>query len=120
MSDLQIGDSPGKGKGVFAGRRFVAGEVLARDPVLPFEGELPPGLADYEFLWRTGVGCVVLGYGSIYNHSYEPNARYDRDFDRREMVFSTLREITPGEEITINYNGDPQSREPLWFELANG
>lgn len=120
MSDLQIGDSPGKGKGVFAGRRFVAGEVLARDPVLPFEGELPPGLADYEFLWRTGVGGVVLGYGSIYNHSYEPNARYDRDFDRREMVFSTLREITPGEEITINYNGDPQSREPLWFELANG
>ena len=31
----------------------------------------------------------------------------------------TLREIAPGEEITTNYNGDPESRKAVWFEARD-
>ena len=31
------------------------------------------------------------------------------------MEVIAIRDIQPGEEITINYNGDPESQDPLWF-----
>ena len=34
-------------------------------------------LKDYCFNWAEGKVALALGYGSIYNHSYRPNARYD-------------------------------------------
>jgi SET domain-containing protein len=31
------------------------------------------------------------------------------------MQYKALRDIEAGEEITVNYNGDPDSREPVEF-----
>jgi SET domain-containing protein len=45
--------------------------------------------------------------GTLYNHSYQPNAQFIRDYPRRLMNFVAVRPITPGEEITINYNYYP-------------
>ena len=28
-----------------------------------------------------------------------------------------MRDIAPGEEITVNYNGEPASRAAVWFEV---
>ncbi len=28
-----------------------------------------------------------------------------------------MRDIAPGEEITVNYNGEPTSRAAVWFEV---
>jgi SET domain-containing protein len=50
-----------------------------------------------------------LGYGSLYNHSYRPNARYD-DEGGQAKVFRTLRDIAAGEEITVNYKGSRGTR----------
>ena len=61
--------------------------------------------------------AVALGYGSLYNHSYQPNARYD-DVGRLTKVFSALRDIEPGEEITVNYNGKPGDRGPVGFDVV--
>ena len=60
-----------------------------------------------------------LGYGSLYNHSYRPNARYD-DEEGRIMVFTALRDIGRGEEITVNYNGEPGDETPVGFEVVEG
>ena len=60
--------------------------------------------------------ALALGYGSLYNHSYRPNARYD-DVGQRTKLFTALRAIEPGEEITINYNGDPEDGSPVGFEV---
>jgi uncharacterized protein len=112
----------GKGRGVFARRRIFKGEVIERVPMIvltakEFEEDLSgTSLANYCFAWGRNQVALALGYGSIYNHSYTPNARYD-DVGPRTKVFSALRVIEPDEEITVNYNGKPRSRSAVWFEV---
>lgn len=73
-------------------------------------------LNDYFFEWDQDTAAVVLGFGSLYNHSFEPNAVYRSDDESGEMVFVCIRPIQPGEEITVNYNGGPEVKEAVWFE----
>ena len=60
--------------------------------------------------------ALALGYGSLYNHSYRPNARYE-DVGPRTKSFLAIRDIG-GEEITVNYNGKPRSRTAVWFDVV--
>jgi hypothetical protein len=98
------------GKGVFAGRRYgassVVGEIL---------GQL---ISDAAYGSRY---CMDLEDGRVLepqppfryvNHSCEPNCELDL-FDllstgegvpRRRLFLVTLREVKPGEELTIAYN----------------
>ena len=75
------------------------------------------GLAGFCFLWGEGTVALALGYGSLYNHSFAPNARYD-DEGRQVKVYSAIRDIAAGEEITINYNGEPTDRSPVGFDVV--
>jgi hypothetical protein len=74
-------------------------------------------VSDYCFTWGRGTVALALGYGSLYNHSYRPNARYD-DVGPQTKEFTALQDIQPGEEITVNYNGEPMSREAVWFKVV--
>ncbi|HWC11237.1 MAG TPA: SET domain-containing protein [Acidimicrobiales bacterium] len=123
-SALRIVRGPGKGRGVRAGRPFANGEVIDRAPVVVVsarEWELVEQtvLGHFAFRWDEDKGSVAiaLSQGSLFNHSYEPNVASDKDVRGRRIVFSAVRDIAPGEELTINYNGDLQSREPVGFEV---
>src|SRR5687767_889523 len=81
---IAIRQIPGKGRGVVAERQFGAGDTIERPPVLVISADEAPiirdtRLAHYYFEW--GDDCkqaaIALGYGSLYNHSYTPNARYE-------------------------------------------
>jgi hypothetical protein len=74
-------------------------------------------LDDYLFKWGGGCMAVALGLGSLYNHSYAPNARYYQDTPGRRLEFVAICPIRAGEEITVNYNGDPEGRSALWFPV---
>jgi SET domain-containing protein len=112
----------GKGRGVFARRRIRKGEVIERVPMIvmtakEFEDEVSGScLSNYCFAWGRNQVALALGYGSIYNHSYAPNARYE-DVGPQTKLFRALRTIEPGEEITVNYNGKPGSRSKVWFKV---
>jgi SET domain-containing protein len=88
--------------------------------VLPVEdlrnGERWNGLASYCFHWGEKTVALALGYGSMYNHSFRPNAKYE-DIGRQTKVFRAIREIQVGEEVTINYNADPKDRSPVGFAV---
>jgi uncharacterized protein len=117
---IEVKRSKGKGRGVFARRRIRKGEIIERVPVIVLpaeESESGPVLSNYCFAWGKGTVALALGYGSLYNHSYRPNARYD-DVGPRTKEFTALRDIEPGEEITVNYNGKPRSRASVWFEVV--
>ncbi|SIN72323.1 hypothetical protein SAMN05444166_0438 [Singulisphaera sp. GP187] len=120
---IEVRRSPGKGRGVFARRRIEAGEVIERVPVLvvPVEdlnqGSAWTSLGNYCFVWNKSTVALALGYGSLYNHSFRPNARYD-DRGQQIKVFTSLREIEPGEEITVNYNGDPDDQSAVGFAVV--
>jgi hypothetical protein len=81
------------------------------------EGIAGTSLANFCFAWSTCTVALALGYGSLYNHSFRPNARYE-DVWPQTKEFTALRDIEPGEEITVNYNGKPRSRAKVWFEVV--
>jgi uncharacterized protein len=119
---IAVAESGNKGRGVFAQKRFRAGELIERCPVIllnPAERDRIGStiLAMYCFCWGTDSEkmAIALGYGSIYNHSYEPNADFHRAVEDGAIDFVALRDIDRGEEITINYNGSPEDQSPIWF-----
>ena len=99
----------GMGRGVFAGRDFRAGELIEVCPVLV----MPPGTDEkdlgefgaYVFAWGADKSrlAIALGYGSLYNHSEDPNAEFDPRHGRGEITFRATRDIAAGEQILIDY-----------------
>jgi SET domain-containing protein len=67
------------------------------------------------FEYGINHSAVVLGYGMLFNHSYEPNATYDINFSNHTFAYYAFKDIKAGEEILINYNGDVDDNDPLWF-----
>ena len=123
QSDLiEVKRIAGKGRGVFA-RHFIACDTtIERVPVLvlPEQAMWHPDdtslLADYVFRWSGGKVALALGYGSLYNHSYQPNARCV-DRAPQTKVYTAIQDIEAGHEITINYNGDPDDPGPVGFDV---
>jgi len=111
-----------RGRGVFARRPIPEGAVIERVPVLVLPAALlAPGgrrarLADYCFVWGRRTVALALGFGSLYNHSRRPNACCD-DQAPETKVYRALRDIAQGEEITINYNGEPDDPGDVGFTV---
>ena len=110
---LHIKKIRGMGRGVFAGRAYRTGEVIEVCPVIP----LPPGteetvhggaLEHYLFKWGRDWDtlAVALGYGSLYNHSADPNAAFTPRMSKNDIVFRAIRDIAADEQITIDYQWD--------------
>jgi SET domain-containing protein len=111
----------GKGRGVFARREIGKGAIIERVPVviIPVEnlvgGWKNAALQKYFYVWSRDTVAASLGYGSLYNHSYTPNAWYEHG--SKVLLYRALRRIAPGEEITVNYNGRPADRRPVGFKV---
>jgi SET domain-containing protein len=122
---LEVRPSPGKGKGVYARQPFARGDVIETAPVLvvpaPEHVHLDKTtLYHYYFAWGPDPDAIALamGYVSFVNHAYRPNARYVKDYGAEQITLVALRAIAAGEEVTVNYNGDPDDDAPLWFPVA--
>lgn len=115
---------PGKGRGVVTTVPIAAGTVFERSPVIEIPAEQiihirRTELHNYFFKWGEDRedAAIALGFGSLFNHAYAPNADFRNNLAERTIAFIALRPIAAGEEITINYNGDPQDRSRLWFPV---
>lgn len=115
--------SPRGGRGVFTLKEIPEGALIEICPVIVLpEEDLPlihkTRLHDYYFLWGDDEKqcAIALGFGSLYNHDYHPNAEYVIDAEQQCIDIYSLRDIEPGEEITLNYNGDPEDQSPVWFD----
>ncbi len=122
---LYIASSALHGRGVFTAEPIKAGDMIEICPVIvlpPEELEIihNSSLHDYYFLWGPNADrpAIALGYGSIYNHHCPANANFEYDFESMTIDFFCVRDIEPGEEITINYNGDPEDDTPVWFQRS--
>ncbi len=114
---LEVRRTPRKGHGVFALKSFRSGETIEVCPVLCLAAERDyrarGGLGTFVYAWKGRQDALLLGYGSLYNHSYTPNARYVRNYRRKTVRFVAYRHIKRGEEVTINYNNFPNSRRSV-------
>lgn len=124
IPSLYIAHSSLGGRGVFTAADIPEGSVIEVCPVIamPVRDRAfldETDLYDYYFIWGENDNqcAIVLGYGSLYNHAYEPNAQYAADYDGDTLNFYALQDIAAGEEITVNYNGDPREHTALWFKV---
>lgn len=116
---------PGKGRGVVALRPIGAGELIERAPVIAVPAKDVPALTStalgrYYFEWgpNDDHAAVALGYGSLYNHSYEPNVAFEFREDEHVIEFVALRDIDAGDELTVNYNNLGElAADPLGFDV---
>lgn len=107
-------------RGVFATENIAKGVLFHAAPVLPYPNDEHEHiektlLADYAFEYGANHTAIVLGYGMLFNHSYTPNAHYDINFENHTFDFYAYTDIEAGQEILINYNGEVDNDDPLWF-----
>lgn len=114
---LVVRPSATHGLGVFARRRFEAGEVVERVPLIMIPDEdmhyfrirgsfmhryAMPGIPDDEH------SALMNGFGTLYNHQPDPalaNVVW-RYAGGRLMLYVASRTIAPGEELTFDYGED--------------
>ena len=101
----------GKGRGVFARRAIRKGEVFETCPVLVVPAgaieDYSTGFGPYVFEWGEGKVALALGFGSLYNHSYRPNARYN-DVGPQTKAFKALWDIAREDHRGIQEGVDPR------------
>lgn len=107
-------------RGVFATQDIKKGTLFHEAPVISYPNDQHEHiektlLADYTFEYGINHSAILLGYGMLFNHSYEPNANYKINFDNHTFEFYAYTDIKAGEEILINYNGNVDNDDPLWF-----
>ena len=118
---LRVIESKGRDRGVAATRAFRRGEVIERAPVIvvarsllqPLRGSV---LDDYWFWWDEEHNACALGWAALYNHACPANTAFRLERAARVIVFEAAADIEAGEEVTINYHGEPDDPRPVWFE----
>ena len=122
---LYLATTASKGKGVFTLKKIPANTVIEIAPVIVMgnkDRELLDKtlLHDYIFEWgpKSDKCCMALGWIPMYNHRYQSNCEYFMNFDAATMFIKTVVAIKPDEELTINYNGDWNDPEKVWFDVS--
>ncbi len=111
------------GRGVYAKRYIKKGEIIESCPIIEVSRYDTANLREsilvtYFFYFGKNKEklLIALGFGSIYNHSYKPNAIYKIKSVKKLIEFVALKNIKEDEEITVNYNKKGKNKNPLWFE----
>ena len=117
-----------KGKGVFALSEIEKRTIIDVAHVVPLPNKdykkiSKTILYNYCYIWGNPKkipeykNAISLSVSQFINHSYDPNVRYIYDYDNNCIEFQTLRDISKGEEITVNYNGLVADKSPVWFKI---
>jgi hypothetical protein len=124
LTSIFVASTPDKGKAVFTIEPIAKGTIIEICQIIKIpKAELPiihkTVLHDYYFLWGEDLdnAAIALGYGSIYNHALNPNANFILDFIVDTIEFEAIRDIEAGEEITVNYHGEPGAEDEVWFDI---
>jgi len=102
QSPIIVKHSPLHGYGVFAT------DHIRQDEVVEDCHFIKASVSDreinrYAFYFDEHSTAIILGFGSIYNHSDQPNAKYQFNEATGLITFTATRSIQKGEEILISY-----------------
>lgn len=122
MLPICIKDTGKYGRGIFATRDIKKDELIEESPVIVSPKDewkylKKTVLYYYCFHWGKKDTAIALGYGALFNHSYAPNMRFKNNKKNFTIDFYAIVDIKEGEELTINYNGDPDDTSDLWFDV---
>ena len=109
---IYVARSPIHGLGIFANEDILKGEVFEITPLLDVVKSKEEDLGreflyDYRFAYnkngKTTKLVLALGYGSLYNHSDDPNANWKLNEVLDMFEFYAVKDIKRGQEILIYY-----------------
>jgi hypothetical protein len=107
---IEIAEIPNKGRGIVARQRIREGQIIEKSTALVFclddlsESSI---LQYYIYSWNVDEAAIALGFGSLFNHSKDPNAEWAIKDDKKQCIaFKAIKNIQPGQEITIYYDYD--------------
>jgi len=113
---IKVANIPDKGRGIVATEKISSGEIIENCPIVllrNIDQKFIKGDSDtlrYYYLQLEDIGssCIILGYGSLYNHSVDPNAEIDHEdgVEIDHICYRAIKDIAVGEEITWDYNFD--------------
>lgn len=104
MKSLTIRRDPIKGRGVYANEFIQKGEVIETCQLLIVaDEEIGDHLSRYVFHYKGNRLAIVLGNGSLYNHTKNPNVSCYFDYKNETLTFEAMRNIEAEEELLINY-----------------
>ena len=121
-SKIYISESkiPKSGKGVFAAGEVKKGEIIEIAPILILEFsdfiDTKWNLLFEYYFWMDDYVVLALGFGSLYNHSKNPNCKYKIDKENKTITFTAAKDIKKDSEILFNYSKSSSKKAPLWFE----
>ena len=120
---LFMASSEGKGYGMFTAHDLTEGDIIEictyiLIPAHQLAAIHQTVLHDYYFLMPEddGTACLLLGYGSLYNHSSNANVEVIFDVPNGRVELEAIRDIQAGEELLIDYTGGLKKEDVLWFE----
>lgn len=109
------------GRGVYCSHPISEGDVIEICPVIVLPHEEIDLLShsllyEYYYLWgeQRDQCAIALGFGSLYNHSQNPNTEFVPDYGDDTIIFIALENIDAGEEILVDYQAGAAVRA-LWF-----
>lgn len=107
-------------RGVFAAVDIKKGEVIEVAPILVLEFtdliETKWNLLFEYYFWMDDYVALALGFASLYNHSKDPNCKYEINRKKKTITFTAVKDIKKDCEICFNYKGLSNPKTPLWFE----
>ena len=118
-----------RGRGVFTDHPIPQGTIVEVSPIVEIHhpwNDLPLDVKRVVYDWgyligqpATLVSAIALGLGSLFNHTSNPNVSYTGHAGDKTIIFTAMRDIAAGEELTIDYNADmdPETGED-WFDLV--
>ncbi len=103
---VRVGDAGSKGRGVFTRCAIRKGEAVEAAPTLviptlDFDLIAKTFLSNYVFSHNEDFELIGLGYISLYNHSFTPNAQFV--LMRRAVLMVAIQPIAEGDEVTFDY-----------------
>lgn len=124
--DVEVKEStiPGAGAGGFAVNDIPARTIIEKSPVVIVGQDIfhhlndlhdvRNVLCDYPFQWYDGKCAFALGWGGVYNHSFDANVKWHPHEEEGAncLVYTTKRDIKAGEELFVRYCW---SADKLWF-----
>ena len=120
--------NPKKGKGAFAKKDIKKGTIIDVAHVIPIPNEdhekiFQTILYGYTFIWDNPTKtpdcshAIAMSISQFINHSFDPNLRYYYNLANETIIFKAIKHISLGEELTVNYNGNPGDNSKVWFEV---
>ena len=117
-----------KGRGAFSKKPIKKGTIIDVAYVVPIPNKdykkiYKTILYNYCYIWEDPEhmpafrNAITLSISQFINHSFKPNVQYLYDYENKAIEFSAIKDISKGEELTMNYNGRPFDKSPVWFEV---